>query len=108
VAFGVDAGLLQALVENPDAAGVSKKLKPVLAFAKKLTLTPAKMTTGDARAVLDAGWDEQALHDIICVCCIFAFANRLVDGHGVSAKSAEMNAIMANYLTTVGYAQAAA
>lgn len=75
-AFGIAPGA------EPD------KLKPVLAYVKKLTLTPSRMTQADADAVYAAGWDERALSDAIAVCCMFNFMNRLVDGHGVKANPA--------------------
>jgi hypothetical protein len=62
------------------------------------------MTVDDAESVYAAGWNEGALHDAICVCALFAFANRLVDGHGIMGKSEQMNAIMGNVLKSAGYA----
>ena len=82
-AFGVEIGLFEQLMDDVDSAGVDERLKPVLMFVKKLTLTPALMTQADADAVFAAGWDEKALHDAIVVCCMFNFMNRLVDGHGI-------------------------
>lgn len=82
-AFGIPAALLESLIDNPDTAAVDAKLKPLLAYVRKLTLTPARMTEVDAKAVYAAGWTEKALHDAISVCCLFNFMNRLLDGHGV-------------------------
>lgn len=65
------------------ARPVPDKIRPLLEFARKLTLTPARMTWQDAQRVFDAGWSEQALHDAIEVVCLFNFMNRLLDGHGV-------------------------
>jgi len=41
----------------------------------------------DAQAVFAAGWDEQALYDAICVCALFNFMNRLVEGMGVAPQA---------------------
>jgi alkylhydroperoxidase family enzyme len=60
-------------------------MKPLLRYAGKLTLTPAKITPPDAQAVLAAGWDEQALHDAVAVCALFNMMNRLVEGLGITA-----------------------
>ena len=62
---------------------IDNNLKPVLAYVKKLTLTPSKISDNDAQAVFKAGWSEQALHDAITVCALFNFMNRIVEGHGV-------------------------
>ncbi|HEX9466448.1 MAG TPA: peroxidase-related enzyme [Alphaproteobacteria bacterium] len=82
-AFGIPATLMKSLLDDPETADVDPKLKPLLAYARKLTLTPARMTEADAKAVYAAGWTEKALHDACSVCCLFNFMNRLLDGHGV-------------------------
>jgi hypothetical protein len=48
---------------------VSERLKPVLAYIRKLTLTPTKMAQTDVDAVFAAGWDERAVYDAVQVCC---------------------------------------
>ena len=89
-AFGVDASLIESMVADAETAPVSSKLKPLLLFIRKLTLTPARMIKRDADAVFSAGWDERALHDAICVAALFNFMNRYVDGHGLSLADAEL------------------
>ena len=83
--FGIEEGLLTALLENIDTANVDEKLKPIFKFVKKLTREPANMTQADADAVLAMGWSERALYDAIAVCCLFNFMNRYVDGIGLKA-----------------------
>jgi uncharacterized peroxidase-related enzyme len=86
-AFGVKEGLLRQLLDDPATASVDTKLKPILAYARKLTLTPAKMVKADADAVFQAGWNERALHDAINVCALFNFMNRVLDGHGLEGNA---------------------
>ena len=64
------------------------EMKPLLAYVKKLTQHPSKVTDAHAQAVYDAGWSEQALHDAISVCALFNFMNRIVEGHGVVTNDA--------------------
>ncbi len=86
-AFGIDEEVFATLMSNLDAAPVADKLKPILAYVRKLTLTPAKITTAtDARAVYAAGWDERALFDAISVCALFNFMNRIVEGSGIRSN----------------------
>ena len=80
--YGVPQELLPALVEDLDSAAMDEKLRPILAYARKLTLEPSKVVQSDADAVLAAGWSEQTLHDAITVTCLYNFMNRLLDGHG--------------------------
>ena len=82
-AFGIDESLFDALMADPEASPVEARLKPILAYVRKLTLAPARITDADAEAVHEAGWDEQALFDAISVCALFKFMNRIVEGAGV-------------------------
>lgn len=81
--FDVDDGVFDALMADPETSPVAPRLKPVLAYVRKLTLTPAQVTAGDAAAVYAAGWSEQALFDAISVCALFNFMNRIMEGCGV-------------------------
>ena len=81
-AWGIENGVIDRLLENIDTAPVEARLKPLLAYVRKLALTPGEMSQADADAVFAAGWDEQALHDAIAVTARAAFMQRLVEGHG--------------------------
>jgi uncharacterized peroxidase-related enzyme len=91
-AFGIEAGLLEALLADPEAAPVEPRLKPLLDYARKLTLAPARVTQADADAVFRAGWREPEFHDAVLTICLFNFMNRLVDGHGVRGSPALFSA----------------
>ena len=81
--LGADAAIFETIADDVETMEVADKLKPILRFAKTLTLEPADIGEADAQAVFDAGWDEQALHDAILVICRFNFMNRLTLGHGL-------------------------
>lgn len=82
-AFGVDDALFDGLMADLATSLVDPKLKPILAYVRKLTLSPARMVEADAEAVYAAGWDERALFDAISVCALFNFMNRIVEGSGI-------------------------
>lgn len=86
--FGIAPETIDGLIADVGTAPIADKLRPIFAFVKKLTLTPARMTQADADAVFAAGWDEAALHSAIVVCAHFNFMNRIVDGHGIKADPA--------------------
>ncbi len=86
--FGVAPQTIDGLINDVTTAPIERKLRPIFAFVKKLTLTPTRMTQADADAVFAAGWDEAALHSAIAVCCLFNFMNRLVEAHGIKADPA--------------------
>ncbi|MHA7870733.1 MAG: carboxymuconolactone decarboxylase family protein [Hyphococcus sp.] len=82
--FGVEEGLLDALVADIETAPVDPKLKPLLKYVAKLKDLPPKLTDADARAVYDAGWSERALFDAIQVAALFNYMNRIIEGTGVT------------------------
>ncbi|MFN2477419.1 MAG: carboxymuconolactone decarboxylase family protein [Chthoniobacterales bacterium] len=104
VALGVDPDLLNDLLVNSDTARVDERMRPVLTFVQKLTLTPWKIIQADADAVFNAGWDDRALHDAVSVCALFNLMNRLVDGLGIDAPRAYVS-LAAQRLAQGGYAQ---
>jgi uncharacterized peroxidase-related enzyme len=101
--FGVPEGTLQALLDDVDTAPVDERMRPVLRYVRKLTQTPSRVTPDDAKAILAAGWQEQALHDAAAVCGLFNLMNRLVDGLGVAADE-EYFAVSSQRLADVSYA----
>lgn len=101
---GIEQAAVDGLIANPDTAPVDAKLKPLFAFARKLTLTPSELTQADADAVYAAGWDEEALHSAISVTCRFNFMNRLVMAHGLTPPGTESAMDNAKRRLQSGYA----
>ncbi len=89
-AFDVDPRLLAELLEDMETAGVEERLRPVLRFVARLTLWPSRMRPEDTQAILDAGWDESAVFDAVCVCAFYSFMNRYVDGTGLASTPEEL------------------
>jgi uncharacterized peroxidase-related enzyme len=81
--FGINPDELRAALDDIASARVDNRLKPILAYVRKLTLTPSRIEQSDADAVWAAGWEEQALFDAISVCALFNFINRIIEGSGV-------------------------
>lgn len=100
--LGVSAALIPALLEDIESAPVGDKLKPLLRYVRKLTLTPARLTETDAAAVYDAGWDDQALFYAIAICAYFNFCNRITAGAGLDVPDATLREA-AKVLATIGY-----
>ncbi len=48
--FGVADGVLEALVHDVDTAPVNDRLRPLLRFVRKLTMTPARVTRSTIRS----------------------------------------------------------
>jgi hypothetical protein len=96
------AYLIEALLRDIETAPVEARMKPILRYASKLTLTPARMTEADASAIYDAGWDDDALYSTVLVAALFNLYNRLVDGVGLALPDGYV-AEAAKRLSTKGY-----
>src|SRR6266568_1042178 len=64
-AFGIPEGTLAALLDDVGTAPVAEPIKPLLRYAGKLTLTPARMTPADVGApdLLAKVWFASLLRD---------------------------------------------
>ena len=102
-AWGIADGLIDRLLEDFDAAPVEDRFRPLLAYVRKLTLSPNAMTQQDADAVFEAGWDEKALHDAIAVCARMNFMCRLVEGHGFTPMDTDRARENAENRVRLGY-----
>jgi uncharacterized peroxidase-related enzyme len=81
--LGIDEKVFDQLKTDIDSAQVDKRLKPVLRYVKKLTLTPDRITQADAQQIFDAGWDENVFLDVIFLCAVVNCMNRFVSGIGI-------------------------
>ena len=84
--MGVEVGLLQRIVPDGELADAPPKIRPVLALARRLTLSPSAVTKSDAEAMSAAGWDDSALYHAVAVTALFNFMNRLVEGLGIELE----------------------
>jgi uncharacterized peroxidase-related enzyme len=81
--LGIDEKVFDQLKTDIDSAKVDERLKPVLRYVKKLTLTPDRITQADAQQIFDAGWDENVFLDVIFLCAVVNCMNRFVSGIGI-------------------------
>jgi len=102
-ARGIERGLIERLVQDPDGTPLDPRLRPLLAFVRKLVSRQAPMSQADTDAVFAAGWDEQALHDAIALAGRAAFMQRLVEGYGFTPLSREVAAAHAKKRIERGY-----
>jgi uncharacterized peroxidase-related enzyme len=86
-ALGINEVIVEQLKTDIDNADVDEQLKPILHFVKKLTLTPGEISSKDAQYIFDAGWDEQAFLEAVCLSAIVNCMNRFVMGIGADAVS---------------------
>ena len=92
IGLGIDAKAFDHLAGDLADAPLSKKLKPIVKFARKLTLSPGLIEPADADAIYRAGWSEKAIADTILVVSLTAWINRVLNGFCAWAPDAQHRA----------------
>jgi len=72
-------------VDHRDAT-LSPADRAMLDYALKLTHAPADIRAADVDRLRDAGFGDQAIHDICAITAYYAFVNRIADGLGVELE----------------------
>jgi uncharacterized peroxidase-related enzyme len=72
----------QLLADYKAARGLEPKERAMLDFAVKLTREPDDRTEADLGALLEAGWTDRDVHDIVEVAAMFNLTNRLANALG--------------------------
>jgi alkylhydroperoxidase family enzyme len=85
----IDPSLVQAAMNDFEAADISPKLKAMLKFLQKMTREPVTLTAADARSVLQTGVTKQALEDGIAVGALFNIVTRYADALSFAMPSSE-------------------
>ena len=104
VALGIQAAAIAEVFSGAGMEYIDLRMRPVLVFVRKLTLSPGEMTTEDVNAIIAAGWDDRAVHNATAVCALFNLMNRLVNGLGIKAPESYTK-LAAQRLAQGGYAQ---
>jgi uncharacterized peroxidase-related enzyme len=82
-AWGIPAEVFGDVRIDIDHPGIPERMRPVLAFARRLTVDPPGTAVADAQVVYDAGFSEEGLFDIISVTALYNFMNRVLEGAGI-------------------------
>lgn len=77
---------IDALVQTPESAKLDANDRAMLDFARKLTTFPGQIEQTDIATLRDAGFDDLAIHDMVCCISYFAFVNRIADGLGIELE----------------------
>lgn len=104
ITLGIRPDLIPQLLKNSQLEDVDPRMRPVLAFVRKLTLSPDKITAADVDPIYAAGWDDRAILHSTSICALFNLMNRLVNGLGVE-EAESYTKLAAQRLAQNGYAQ---
>lgn len=104
IKLGIGAETIARMLSKSRDEHVDLRMRPVLAYVSKLTLSPEQITEKDVDPIFAAGWNDRALHDAAAICGLFNLMNRLVNGLGVEAPEGYVK-MAAQRLADDGYTQ---
>lgn len=81
---GIRAGMINALGADAKTAD-DDRLRPVLAFARRLNQDSSSVTEADIQAVRDAGWNDQTVEDVAGLVASLKVYSILANGLGFNA-----------------------
>jgi uncharacterized peroxidase-related enzyme len=87
VHYGENRRVVDEVLDNPDSAPVSPKLKALLAIADKVRRDGRLVEAADVKRARAEGADDKAIHDTVLIAAAFCMFNRYVDGLGTWAPS---------------------
>lgn len=82
---GLDAFVHQA-VRDWRALPISPAVMALLAWAEKMTRSPAGCDASDIAALRESGWGDEDIHDAAQVVSYFNYINRIADSLGVDPE----------------------
>jgi len=71
---------VESVIENPDRADISEKMKALLAVAAKVQLSGRSVQAADIERARRAGATDTEIHDAVLIAAAFCMYNRYVDG----------------------------
>jgi uncharacterized peroxidase-related enzyme len=87
VHYGEEHGVVDEVLDDPDGAPISPKLKVLLTIADKVRRDRRLVEKADVDRARAEGADDKAIHDTFLIAAAFCMFNRYVDGLGTWAPS---------------------
>lgn len=73
-------------MDQGQADPLSAEVVRLLAFAQRVTETPAACTADDIANLRSAGWSDAAIHDAVQIVSYFNYINRVADALGIEPE----------------------
>ena len=78
--YGDEHELVDEVLQNPDGAPVSDKLKALLRIAGMVQVSGREVTPGAVERARNFGATDREIHDTVLIAAAFSMFNRYVDG----------------------------
>jgi uncharacterized peroxidase-related enzyme len=103
VAWYKDEALVRAVLADPQTAPIPDRLRAMLAFLGKLTLSPGEIGAKDVHRLHAAGLTDDAIEEAVYVATCFNVIDRLADAFDFQLNDARGLKWVARILLKVGY-----
>jgi uncharacterized peroxidase-related enzyme len=94
---------VQAVMEDWRTAPIPERLRVMLGFLEKMTLSPQELGPADVTPLREAGLSDEEITDAIHVCGAFNLINRLADALGWELQKDVAVHRFSDLLLSVGY-----
>lgn len=94
---------MEQVLDDWENAPIDEKLRAVLTFLRKLTLSPADVGAHDIGLLRDAGISDAAIVDAATVCSLLNIIDRISDAIGFKLMPADHLTRSARVLNRFGY-----
>ena len=94
---------MRAVLTDYRTAPIDEKMRSVLGFLEKLTLSPAEVGPEDIAPMRAAGVSDEAIREAIYVSTMFNIMDRLADAFDFTLTRPERRSRVAFILTRLGY-----
>jgi uncharacterized peroxidase-related enzyme len=79
--------LPESVIRDPEHAGLTPKLKALVALAGRVALGGREVRPADIARARDEGASDMEIHDTVLIAAVFCMFNRYVDGLGTFTPS---------------------
>ena len=94
---------MDSVLNDFETAAIDDRLRAMLRFLQKMTLTPADLAAEDGEALRRAGVSQAAALDAAGIGFTFNLIDRLADSFAFAVPSQSVFARMARRMATAGY-----
>jgi uncharacterized peroxidase-related enzyme len=98
-----EEALVKAMLDDWRTAPIPEKVRAMLGFLEKMTLSPGDLSPADVKPLRAAGISDEEITDAIHVCSAFNLINRLADALGWEIQEDVAAQRFADMLLSRGY-----
>lgn len=95
--------LVTAVLDDWRTAPIDEKLRAMLGFLEKLTLSPDATNSEDIATLVSIGASEKAIEEAIYVCYLFNIIDRLADAFDFHLPDKKGHRLNGHILKNLGY-----